>query len=323
MRDKRAPLVRKGFLIGLAASLAALVAACFLIPVSLTLFDAWISAPQGCPSTCKGYLGRNRAPGEGHPTYTPTCQPAEFSLELHSARVKAEERYPLWHKTVLRNTSCFSLVGLSAYDLIKGPMTIIVLNSRGEVVPRAARQWNTVNSYSYDREAFEAMRRNPEFEWSVGELPSGMELYYIRLNPGSSVSNLPSMILPSLNWLQPHGGQVDLTINNESMQRLIEPSLRGKTIVQPPTGYAVVDGYVFHKPGRYSIQVEFWGSFRQVSLHPRYEWYHKHVPGVVQAALDWMHFLLWHFHMGPGPDDLETMYDLRIRSNTVEFEVIP
>lgn len=131
------------------------------------------------------------------------------------------------------------------------------------------------------------------------------------------------MILPSMNWLQPHGGQIDLTTRNESMRKIIEPRLRGKKIYPPPPGYAVADGFVFRKAGRYSVQAEFWGGFRQVSLHPRYAWYERHVPGLVRAALEWLNSPLDHRRMGPGRPDLETIYDLHVRSNTVEFEVIP
>lgn len=322
LRDKRTPRVRIGFLISLAASLAVVIAAWFLVPVSLFLFDAWISAPQDCPSSCKGYLGHTLAPGQGHPTYIPACQPAELSLGLHETRVKKSERYPLWYKASVRNTSCFALSSVLANGLIEG-LTFKVLGPDGIEIPASRPEWNTIIPYSYDRDAFEAMKRDADLHFSASESSSGFPYYYVDIYPGRTVANLPSVVLASMNWLQPHNAHLDLSVQNESMRRVIEPRLRGKTYPRPPPGYAVVDGYFFRKPGRYSIQAEFWAGFRQVQLHPRYEWYQKHVPGVVKNALDRLSFILLLNHIGPGPINYEKHYDLRVRSNPVEFEVTP
>lgn len=129
--------MRKGFLIGL-AGIGVVVALVFRVaPTALSSLESWMLTPQGCLSSCKGDLGDMKVEGFGN-GFIPRCQPAELRLELHSLRVKRGVRFPLWHRLMLKNTSCFAIEDVFINGLIERPGFTVVRLHDGEVVERSA-----------------------------------------------------------------------------------------------------------------------------------------------------------------------------------------
>ncbi|MEK7859256.1 MAG: hypothetical protein AAB320_08965 [Elusimicrobiota bacterium] len=307
---------RKRFVIGFATCFAAMILAWFLLPLAVSAFRAWLLTPQDCPSACKRSV--------------PGCQPATFDLELFMTQLKKGKRYPLWYRATLRNTSCFALTELLANEFIDGHPWLTIWDSRGVEFPaNAGAVPRGIIPYSFDREAFAAMKRNPEFQMSFGySAGDGFEYQYTRLDPGRKVATLPSMLLPSLAWLQPSdmgGPPIDLSIRSKQMRPLIESRLRGMQFDQPPPGYSSIDGYIFNTPGRYRIQAELKSEYWPAGVYPRFEWYRQHVPARLQRGLEWWTYLYEHRHLlPPEPPDFRTAKDLlHVKSNVVEFEVTP
>lgn len=166
------------------------------------------------------------------------------------------------------------------------------------------------------------MGKDPELKMFVSRSISGMDFRYIRISPGRTIMSVPSMVLPSLKWLQPHGEAVDLSARNEELRPIIEAKLRGRKIAPPPPGYAVVEGYVFNKLGRYRIQAGMSFEFRPGNLYPRYEKYGRHVPALLRRAVDFAMIRPEGSFMSP-PGASPFTYRAELRSNTVEFEVEP
>lgn len=106
------------------------------------------------------------------------------------------------------------------------------------------------------------------------------------------------------------------------MRPLLEGKLQGQKFAEPPKGFAVVEGYVFQTPGKFRIRAEIGSEFRQVTMYSRFEWYRRHVPEVIQRALDLALAPAYAARMHPMEDSL-VIYSLELQSNSVEFEVIP
>ncbi len=306
--------MRKGFLIQLARVCAV---GAFALGLAWLLFQAFpliLDAPTWCDKPCGLSL-------RDYPSLELNCKPASLTLELFKLEAKVGVRYPLWYRATLRNETCFSMKAVFAHSLIKG-LEFQISDSGGREVSISTRSvWNDIIPYRYSPVAFEELKKRPELNFTIASGPD-MDHFYFDLMPGASVQTLPAVLLPRLNWLQPHmGPEIDTSLMNPAFRKLIASRVQGKSFAEPPPGFSPVDGYIFRKPGRYRIEAKLSTGFYQELLYPRLRWYLENVPESVRKMIEWPYAKLMNeqFYV---PKPSETRYELNVRSNSVEFEVI-
>lgn len=307
--------MRKGFLLKVAISLGISILLSVGMLTGLVVLDEWFSTPMDCPSPCKD-------PGIAEDI--PTCQAAEFKLELYKTTVPKGKSHSLWYKAVLKNISCVSFAGLLANDLIEGP-EFKIWDPSGSIVEPSRSEYDGIIPYSFDREVLQVLSRDASR--NISESWSSIMFWRLDLGPGESFSVLPSAAIPSLIWLQPHtiSRPLDYSVFNEAFRPIIEEKLRGKQIPEPPSGYtAPRNNYIFQEPGKYRVRAIFRGNYEKKRLYPGRDNFRAYVLFPILSVVDWLLGSSFAPRIKPLVVDFPYYGNrLHVESNIVEFEVKP
>jgi hypothetical protein len=217
----------------------------------------------------------------------PKCCPVKLHFELAKAEALAHRRYTLWYRYSLTNITCGRLSDFKSYKFVphdgkKSNVHFRVWDPDGKLmeVLDSPTADTSLGGYSivHNGETTEYGGVIPYGDaWSYEEqlqkdLPSKHidKFYHDELDPGETVHSAPSKVWPHIlgehDLVGTEGGEpyIGTAIGDVASPIRITPP-------EPPSGYRIMDQFVFNRPGSYKIQAVYEDTIFLRPIFPNFE----------------------------------------------------
>lgn len=284
------------------------------------LYVRWaLTKRAACSMPCRDLGLEVEAPGlmkDSPPTYRPGCKPLDLKLELHRPQARRNSRYALWYRLTMTNVSCYQLpyFGTAEFsesweeDTVRsglgqdGDLVIRVWGPDGDEIQRGNFKVESPRTFLYKTDS-------AAFQRHLARLDK--ETLSLKMDPGDSISSLPSMLWPSV--LE---GSIDWKVGEKVWS--YNPRPLPKDAETPPEGFTILDSFVFERPGTYTIQAFYEAKLSAEPIRP----YAKGVPvaiGLPIYMLSWIGVDLYPDRKPLSAHD----YLMRAESQKLPFAVAP